>query len=372
MIYLDCNATTPLCDEAQRAIAGAFGLYGNPSSSHRPGREAKEAVEAAREEVARLIGALPEEVLFTSGGTEGNNLALFGAAAARQWRGHVITSSIEHPSVVNPVRQLEERGGTATYLPVDGSGRVDPDGVRKALRPDTVLISIMHSNNETGVLQPIEEIGALARQHGIPLHTDAAQSLGKVPVSVDDLRADMLTVVSHKYYGPKGVGALYVRSGVRLMPLLYGAGHERGMRPGTENLLGIVGLGAASAAAARDLAARGAHMLGLRELLFQRLRDALPVRLNGHERLRLPNTLNLSLPGILGAELVQRLGEEVAFSAGSACHAGRCTPSPVLTAMGLSEGDALAAVRLSVGKDTSPDEVEEAAAKIIAAVSRRA
>ncbi|MEW5746156.1 MAG: cysteine desulfurase family protein [Nitrospirota bacterium] len=388
MIYLDHNATTPLAQEVKDALAGAVELFGNPSSSHRPGRAAKEAIEQARAQVARLIGSAPDEIVFTSGGTEANNLALIGAAYRRR-RGHVITSSIEHPSVLNPVRWLETRGFEATYLPVDEEGLVDPYEVSRAIRKDTVLISIMHSNNETGVLQLIDEIGIIARQHRIPFHSDAAQSVGKVGISVAELPVDMLTIVSHKFYGPKGVGALYIRnlgSGLKSPgqeepacslraeaeaavpdPIMFGAGHERGMRPGTENILGIVGLGTAAELATRDLPARYEHMRRMRDLLHGSLLESgLPLTLNGHPYLRLPNTLNISIKGIVGDDLVERLKEEVAFSAGSACHAGRRTPSAVLTAMGVPESEALSAVRLSVGKDTSPAEVEDAVEKIVA------
>ncbi|MFO0752627.1 MAG: cysteine desulfurase family protein [Thermodesulfovibrionales bacterium] len=371
-IYLDHNATTPLDEEVKRAMVESLPLFGNPSSSHCFGAAAKAAIEKARGQVARLIMAEPHEVVFTSGGTEANNLAILGTAL-RKREGHLITSVIEHPSVSNPVRWLEERDYDVSWIPVDADGRIDPGAVRKAIRKDTLLITLMHSNNETGVLQPIEEVGALAREYGVPFHSDAAQSVGKVEVRVPELGVDMLTVVSHKFYGPKGVGALSIKGWGKEgcppgsaahwpVPLLFGAGHERGLRPGTENTVGIVGLGAACEGAHRHLSERFEHSRTLREMLFSLLSEELDIRLNGHAEARLPNTLNIAVRGSIGEDLVAALGDVLAFSAGSACHAGIRRPSSVLKAMGISDQDALSSVRLSVGKDNTPGEMRKAAA----------
>ncbi|MCL5976564.1 MAG: cysteine desulfurase [Nitrospirae bacterium] len=367
MIYLDHNATTPIDDEVKNVMVDAFSLFGNPSSGHTIGRAAKAVVDNARKQVADLIGADPPEIIFTSGGTESNNLAIIGTAYKHQ-KGHIITSVIEHPAVLNPVKWLETKGFEAAYLPVDSNGHVSPEDVKKAIRKDTFLITIMHSNNETGVLQPIREIGMIAREYGITFHSDAAQSVGKMEVGIIDLSVDMLTVVSHKFYGPKGVGALYVRNGIELRPIMFGAGHERGIRPGTENVIGIVGIGKACETAGCNMPFRYDHTIKLRDKLFSLLRNELDVKLNGHETLRLPNTLNVSVKGVKGNDLVEKLKDSVAFSAGSACHSGTCKPSSVLKAMGLSDEDALSSIRLSVGKDNTPDEIRTASEMIIACV----
>ncbi|HAK89323.1 MAG: hypothetical protein A2077_03725 [Nitrospirae bacterium GWC2_46_6] len=367
MIYLDHNATTPIDEEVKNAMADAFSLFGNPSSGHSIGKAAKAAVDNARKQAADLIGADASEIIFTSGGTEADNLAIIGTAHKHQ-KGHIITSVIEHPAVLNPVSWLETKGFEVSYLPVNIAGTVNPDDVRKAVRKDTILITVMHSNNETGALQPIREIGRIAREYGITFHSDAAQSVGKIEVKASELTVDMLTIVSHKFYGPKGVGALYIRNGVDVMPIMFGAGHERGIRPGTENVIGIAGLGKACETAGHNMSFRYDHAVKLRDKLFSLLRNALDVRLNGHETLRLPNTLNISIRGVIGNDLVEKLKAGVAFSAGSACHSGTCKPSPVLKAMGLSDEDALSAVRLSVGKDNTLDEILSASEMIIACV----
>jgi cysteine desulfurase len=364
MIYLDNNATTPIDEEVKKAMADAFSLFGNPSSSHSIGRAAKAAVDGARKQVADLIACDPSEIIFTSGGTESNNLAIIGTAYKYQ-KGHIITSVIEHPAVLNPVRWLEMRGFAATYLPVDSGGMVNPDDVKRAIRKDTILITIMHSNNETGVLQPVKEIGMIAHEHNIIFHSDAAQGVGKMDVKTSELMVDMLTIVSHKFYGPKGVGALYLRNGIDVMPIMFGAGHERGIRPGTENVIGISGLGKACEIAVRDMPFRYECTLKLRDALFSLLESKLAVKLNGHRILRLPNTLNVSIKGITAEDLVAALNDEVAFSAGSACHSGIRKPSPVLKAMGLSDEDALSSIRLSVGKDNTISEIEHASERII-------
>jgi cysteine desulfurase len=363
MIYLDHNATTPVDPSVREAICECLGsIYGNPSSTHLMGRQAREAVEGARAQVAKLLSCGLEEVYFTSGGTESNNLAIMGTARKHS-RGHIITSRIEHPSVLNPVKHLEAEGFGVTRTGVDGDGRVLVEEVEKAVREDTILITVMHSNNETGVLQPIEELSKVARAKGIPLHTDAAQSVGKVPVNVQDV--DMLTIATHKFYGPKGTGAIYIRNSARPLPILFGAGHEGGMRPGTENVPGIVGLGRACELAMANLEAWASHLAGLKRLLLEELEKTISgIRVNGHETLSLPGTLNVSIPGVDAVELTWALREKVAVSSGSACHAGEKSPSPVLKAMGLSDEEAMSSVRLSLGKDNTADEIKDAARMI--------
>ncbi len=369
MIYLDHNATTPLDAEVIKTIIETFPYYGNPSSSHDMGITAKALIENARQQVAGLIGAGPSEIIFTSGGTESNNLAIIGTAF-RYGEGHIITSVIEHPSVLNPVKWLEGKGFAATYVPVDAEGRVAPEDIRAALRKDTILITVMHSNNETGVLQPVEEIGRIARSAGILFHSDAAQSVGKVEVDVSRLMVDMLTIVSHKFYGPKGTGALYLKNGVALTPVMFGASHERGLRPGTENTPLIAGLGKACEAAKMGLTERYAHTLTLRDTMHALLSAGLEVRLNGHRELRLPNTLNIVLKGVIAEDIIARLHDTIALSTGSACHAGMRTPSPVLKAMGVWDSDALASVRISVGKDNTAAEIEQAAQILIGCIKK--
>lgn len=369
MIYLDHNATTPVDEEVKRAMMDAFSLFGNPSSSHSIGKAAKAVVDDARIKVAGLIGSNPSEIIFTSSGTESNNIAIIGTAC-RHKKGHIITSVIEHPSALNPVKWLEMKGFEATYISVDSEGRVNPDDVRAAIRKDTILITVMHSNNETGVFQPIWEIGMIACEHNIAFHSDAAQSVGKIDVNMSELMVDMLTIVPHKLYGPKGVGALYLKKGFDVSPILFGAGHESGIRPGTENVMGIAGMGKACEIAARDMSLRFIHTMKLRDELFSILKREIDIKLNGHNALRLPNTLNISINGIIGEEVVSELNDKVAISAGSACHAGIRRPSAVLKAMGLSDDDALSALRLSVGKDNSLDEINKAAVEIIRCVKR--
>lgn len=361
MIYLDFNATTPVAPE----VAGALQVYlteefGNPSSDYALGRRAREAVAQARGEVAALLGAAPEEILFTSGATEANNTVLKGVA--RHFRaGQIITSAVEHPSVAGPCRYLATQGFEVTVLPVDGRGRVDPEAVRQALSSRTILISVMHANNETGTLQPLAEIGALAREAGVWFHTDAAQSVGKIPVAVAELQVDFLSLAGHKCYAPKGVGALYVRPGVSFTPLLHGGGQEGGRRSGTENVPYIVALGVACRLARERLPGESQHLRGLRDLLHERLRAGFPeLVLNGPEHERLPNTLNVSFPGLRGSDLLGDL-PELAASLGAACHAGVESLSPVLTAMGVPSEVARGALRLSVGRPTTQEEVETAA-----------
>jgi len=364
MIYLDYNATTPVAPEVAAAMQPFLGPeFGNPSCDYPLGLRARDAVHQARQEVAALLNCAPEEIIFTSGATEANNMVLKGVAWARG-RGRIITAITEHPAVLNPCLFLDSLGFKLTILPVDGRGLVDPEAVRRALTPDTILVSIMHSNNETGALAPLKEIAALAREAGVPLHTDAAQSVGKVKVDVAELGVDFLTVAGHKFYAPKGVGALYIRRGRKLTPLLHGASQEDGRRAGTENLPYIVALGEACRLARANLSANTAQLRDLRERLHERLRSGYPgVVLNGPEAERLPSTLNLSFPGLSGAELMAGV-PEVAASLGAACHAGQEAISPVLAAMGVPPEVARGAVRFSVGRPTTPAEIDAAAALI--------
>jgi cysteine desulfurase len=361
MIYLDYNATTPVAPEVFRAMRPYLeSEFGNPSCDYALGLAAREAVRQARQEVATLLGCAPPEIVFTSGATEANNAVLKGVAAHRG-RGHIITCATEHPAVLVPCRYQQSQGFSLTILAVDSAGRVDPDAVRRALTSDTILISVMHANNETGAIAPIREIGAIAREAGIPFHTDAAQSIGKIPVDVDELQVDFLTVAGHKFYAPKGVGALFVRGGWPLAPLLHGASQEGGRRAGTENVPYIVALGAACRLARERLPGISAQLQILRDRLHELLRAGVPsLILNGPEQDRLPTTLNVSFPGISGGELMAGL-PTLAASLGSACHAGQEAASPVLAAMGASLDRARGTVRFSVGVPTTQAEVEEAA-----------
>jgi len=370
MIYLDYNATTPIAPEVVQAMGPYLtGEFGNPSSGYPLGQRAQAAIARAREETALLLGGRAEEVIFTSGATEANNTVLKGVAE-HFGRGHIITTTIEHPAVLNPCVHLLSRGFEVTFLPVDGGGRVDHEAVRRAITPQTILISVMHANNETGALQPLVEIGELARQAGVWFHTDAAQSVGKVRVKVDELKVDFLTLAGHKFYAPKGVGALYVRPGAAFTPLLYGAGQEGGRRPGTENVPYLVALGEACRLAREGLERDMQHLQGLRDLLHARLKTGFPdMVLNGPEVERLPNTLNVSFPGLSGAAILEGL-PELAASLGAACHSGEEKPSHVLQAMGVTPERARGAVRLSVGRYTNREEVEEAAALLLQQVQR--
>ena len=365
MIYLDYNATTPVAPEVVRAMQPYLeGEFGNPGSAYPLGQRAAQAVARAREEVAALIRCRPEEVMFTSGATEANNTALKGVAE-HCGRGQIITATTEHPAVLSPCLYLMSRGFDVTFLPVDGAGLVDPDALRRAITPQTILISIMHANNETGALQPLSQIGAIAREAGVRFHTDAAQSVGKVRVAVEELGVDFLTLAGHKFYAPKGVGALYVRAGTPFTPLLHGAGQEGGQRPGTENVPHLVGLGEACRLARERLDQDTPHLATLRDLLHERLRAGFPTLiLNGPETERLPNTLNVSFSGLSGGEILEGL-PELAASLGAACHSGQEKPSHVLQAMGFTSERARGAVRLSVGRPTTRDDVEQAAGLIL-------
>ena len=368
MIYLDNNATTQPATEVSSIISKCLKEnFGNPSSGHPFGSKAREAVDRARKEVAGLIGARPDEIIFTSGGTEANNIAILGTALTHR-TGHIITSAIEHPSVMNPLKHLEGLGYNVTYLPADKYGMVDPADVIKSIRKTTLLITIMHSNNETGTIQPISRIGEITRKKGIPFHCDAAQSVGKVPINVKRLNTDMLTVVSHKFYGPKGVGALYIRTGITLEPLLFGASHERGLRPGTENVCSIAGLGRACRLAKKEMKTRVSNMNSLSGLFYNELKTHIPgLKLNGHPSKRLPNTLNLSFPGVIGSALLEKAKNDIAASTGSACHEGRHTASNVLKAMGVNDKDAFSAVRLSLGRTTTEAQIRKAVKAIVKA-----
>lgn len=372
-IYLDHNATTPLLPEVVDAMVPYLREhFGNPSSSHVYGRRAREAVDQARAQVAALIGAAAEEVFFVTHGTEANNLAIRGVLAALPDKRHVVASVIEHPATTEPCRELEKHGGRVTWLPVDSQGRVRVSEAVAALRGDTALVTLMHANNETGVLQPIAEIAHEARARGVLVHTDAAQSVGKLPVSVEGLGVDLLTVVGHKFGAPKGVGALYVRKGTPLRPVLLGAGHERGLRPGTENVASIVGLGVACEVALRSVAGEAARVRALRDELWERLRARVPgLVLNGHPVERLPNTLNVRFPGVSGSALLAAT-PEVAASTGSACHAGEESASSIITAMGVAPSEALGSVRLSLGRTTTHQDVVAAADALATAWARLA
>ena len=364
-IYLDYNASTPLAPEVsrvmQRVMAEAFG---NPSSSHWGGTQARAVIEHGRRQVAALLKCSDDEVVFTSGGSEANNLALKGVFFAnRRPRPHVITTRVEHPAVLSPCAFLERLGARVTYLRVDRNGRVDPDDLGRAITADTVLISVMHANNEVGTVQPIEACSAIAHEHGVLFHTDAAQSVGKIATNVADLGADLLSVAGHKFYAPKGVVALYVRRGVALEPLIHGAGHEAGRRAGTESALLIAALGEASDLAG-DLSPM-AEVRTLRDRLWNRLRETFGERvvLNGDPERRLPNTLNVSFVGRVGAEVLAAI-EGVAASTGSACHADRIELSPVLQAMGVSPEVGMGAVRFSLGRPTTAAEIDEVAERL--------
>ncbi len=359
MIYLDYNASTPIDPTVVAAMRPFLEeAFGNPSSGHWASVPAKHALENARRQVADLLRCHADEVVFTSGGSEANNLAIKGTFFALKHQGeHIVTTQVEHPAVISPCRFLERLGAKVTYLPVDCYGRVDPEHVRRAITARTILITVMHANNEVGTIQPLAEIGAIAREHAIRFHTDAAQSIGKIPVHVDVLGVDLLTVVGHKFYAPKGVGALYIRRNVTVEPLIHGGGHERGQRSGTESALLTVGLGAACALA-MDLEPMK-RIRVLRDRLWHGLREIFAdgVVLNGHPELRLPNTLNRSFVGRVGAEVLAQL-DGVAASTGSACHSGRVELSPVLSAMRVPEHVGMGAVRFSLGRATTETEID--------------
>ena len=368
-IYLDFNASTPIAPEGAQLMRHALETgHGNPSSSHWAGVPARQMVEDARAKVADLLGCAAQQIVFTSGGSEANNHALKGVFfASGKKQPHFVTSSVEHPAIVAPLRFLERLGAQVTWLPVDGAGLVDPGDLRRAITADTVLVTIMHANNETGTIQPIAECAAIAKDHGVRFHTDAAQSVGKIPTRVNELGVDLLTMAGHKFHAPKGVGALYIRDGVQIEPFIHGAGHESGRRAGTESAMLTAALGEAANLVA-DLGPMEKVQV-LRDHFWASLEEAFGAVavLNGHPDRRLPNTLNVSFVGRVGAEILAAM-PEVAASTGSACHSGRVELSPVLEAMSVAPQVGMGAIRFSLGRTTTVDEVNHVVAALRRAV----
>jgi len=366
-IYLDFNASTPISPEVAEAMKPFLSQhFGNPSSQHWAGIPGKEAVEHARQQVAELLQCSPNEVVFTSGGSESNNHAIKGVFFALREKGnHLITTQVEHPAVINPCRFLEKLGAEVTYVPVDRYGSVDPQDIQKAITSRTILITVMHANNEVGTIQPIEAISKIAKQRGIVFHTDAAQSVGKIVTKVDDLGIDLLSIAGHKVYAPKGIGALYIRKGTPIEPLIHGAGHESGRRAGTENVLLIVGLGKACEVAKRYVG--DDRIFNMRDRFWKLLQDNFgeAVILNGHPHHRLPNTLNVSFIGKAGGEILSQL-DGVAASTGAACHSGSVELSPVLKAMRISPEAGMGAIRFSLGRTTTVQELETVVDRLLA------
>ncbi len=375
-IYLDYNATTPVDPAVLEALLPYFsGDFGNASSIHTFGQRARAAVETAREQVASLLNARPQEIIFTSGGTESDNHAIFGVIQSllhTQPAAHIITTAIEHEAVLNTCQALEKEGVAVTYLPVSRHGLIDLEGLRKAIRPETILITIMHANNELGTVQPLEEIGRIAAEHDIYLHSDAVQSVGKIPVDVKACQLDLLSLSGHKLYAPKGVGAIYIKGGTRLRQLLYGGHHQRGFRPGTENVAGIVGLGKAAELARPSLAEDAARTSALRDHLEQGLLSRVPdSRANAAAAPRTPNTSNITFPGIEGEALIIALDlKGLACSTGAACSSGAVEPSHVLTAIGLPASEARASIRFSLGRHTTATEIGTVLEIVPAAVAQ--
>ncbi len=373
-VYLDYNATTPIAPEVAAAMLPFLQTeFGNPSSAHERGERARHAVAAARAELAQLLGAQTDEMVFTGSATEANNLALLGVARALPHKRHIVISAIEHPAVMQPALYLRELSWDVSIVAVDATGRVDPADIAAVLRPDTALVSVMHANNEVGTLQPVAEIAALAHANGSLMHTDAAQSAGKLALDVDSLGVDLLTLAGHKFYAPKGIGALYVRRGTPLKPILFGADQEHNLRPGTENIPHIVGIGTAARLARERLPAARHTLAKMRDDLHQRLLAAIPgLQLNGHPEQRLPNTLHVSFPAVSGRDLLAACAEWVSASVGSACHARAHADavSGVLAAMCCDPARARGAVRLSVGHDTTAADIETAAEALIDAWRR--
>ncbi len=371
---MDHSATTPVAPEVLAAMLPYFGeKFGNASSLHRSGREAKEALEDSREKVAALLGARAEEIIFTSGGTESDNLALKGIARKNRKLGkHIITTQIEHPAILETCRALEKEGFEVTYLPVTGEGLVELSTLEASIRPDTILISVMHANNEVGTIQPLEEIGRLAAERDIYLHSDAVQSVGKIPVNVDDLGVDLLSLSAHKLYGPKGVGALYIRKGTKLESIIQGGGHERRLRSGTENISGIVGLARAAELAERDMSREAERLAGLRdrlaELVLGKVKDAW---INGTMKKRLPGNLNFGFKYVEGESLLLFLDSKgICVSTGSACSSHKLEPSHVLMSLGLKAEECHGSLRITLGMSNTLDEVEYVAESIVEAVER--
>lgn len=368
-IYLDYNATSPLDKEVLEIMLPYLtDNFANAMSFHSFGQNAAKGLEQARSQVATLFNCLPNEVVFTGGGTETNNYVIRGVARSRRHLGnHIITTQIEHPSIIKCCKELESEGFETTFLPVNNVGQIDIDLLEKSITDKTILISVMHANNEVGTIQPISEIGAIAHKKGIYFHTDTAQSVGKLPIDVQKMNIDMLTVAAHKFYGPKGIGALIIREGIEIAPYLLGAGHEGGRRAGTVNVAGAVGLGKACEIAKNKGESIIASVKAKRDRFYKIITDSLSnVSLNGHPLERLPNTLNLSFRGCDGQKLL--IATDIAASLGAACHTTSRQPSSVLTAMGVSAEDALGAIRFSFGKFTSDEEIIEAANRIIKAV----
>ncbi|MGD0622342.1 MAG: cysteine desulfurase NifS [Thermacetogeniaceae bacterium] len=361
-VYLDHAATTPLYPEVLSLMHEFMrDTFGNPSSVHSFGREAKRFTQEARQRVADLIGSTPEEIYFTSGGTEADNIAIIGTAMARRKNGnHIITSAIEHHAVIDTCKYLAKNGFEVTFLPVDKYGMVGPDDVAGAIRKETVLVTIMHANNEIGTIQPIAGISRITREHGVALHSDAVQTLTRIPVNVDDLGVDLLSLSAHKIYGPKGIGALYVRKGMRLQPIMHGGGQERKLRSGTENTPGIVGFGKAAEVGAREMEQESARVKGLRDKLIRRVLAEIPsVTLNGHPEQRLPNNANFSIAYVEGESLVLSLDlEGVAVSSGSACSSGSLQPSHVLKALGLPHEMMHGSLRMTLGRANSEEDID--------------
>lgn len=361
-VYFDHSATTPVHPAvAREMIPYITENFGNPSSMHFFGRAAKKAVEEAREKVALSIGAKPEEIVFTAGGTESDNMAIKGAAYANRNKGnHIITSAVEHHAVLDTCRALEKDGFTVTFLPVDGCGMVSPESVAEAITDKTILISIMHANNEVGTIMPVPEIGQLAREKGILFHTDAVQSMGKIPVNVDDLQVDFLSISGHKIYAPKGIGALYIRQGAQWQPVSHGGGQENNRRPGTENVPGIVALGKAIELAVADMEKESARLARLRDRIINGVMEKIPyAHLNGHPKKRIPNHVNFSFEFIEGEALLLNLDMRgVAASSGSACTAGSGQASYVLLAMGIPNEVARGSLRLTLGRDNTEEDVD--------------
>ena len=392
-VYLDYNATTPVDPEVLDAMLPYFSAdFANASSIHTPGQRARSAVETAREQVASLIGAKPQEIIFTSGGTESDNHAIFGTvaqvypearrallpapsspgSASSASKPHIVTTTVEHEAVLNACQAAEKQGVSVTYLPVNHEGLVDPESVERAIRPETILITIMHANNELGTIQPLEKIGRIAKEHKTQFHTDAVQSAGKIPIDVDSIHTDMLSLSGHKIYAPKGVGALYVRTSTRLRQLLYGGHHQRGFRPGTENVAGIVGLGKAAEIAQNSLVVDAKRIASLRDKLELGLLERIPsVRVNCGQAPRTPNSTNIMFSGIEGEALVIALDlKGLACSVGAACSSGAVEPSHVLTAIGLTQEEAKSSLRFSLGRHTTEAEIDFALEAIPVAVAQ--
>jgi cysteine desulfurase NifS len=371
-IYLDYNATTPIDPRVAEAMMPFITEhFGNPSSSHVFGVVAKKAVEKARGQIAEMLHCGPEEVIFTSGGSESNNYAIKGAAYAHRHKGnHIITSAIEHPAILEVCRHLEKSGFQVTCLPVDGNGSVTPEQVERAITPSTILVTVMHANNEVGTIEPVREIAEIAHRRGILVHTDAAQSVGKIPVHVDDLGVDLLSIAGHKLYAPKGIGALFIRTGTVLEKLIHGAGHEMNRRAGTENTIEIAGLGEACRIIDQHLEELQEHMRNMRDRLEKGLLKRFPeIRINGRPTGRLPNTSSVSFRSIEANTVISELSD-IAVSAGAACHSGRVVVSPVIAAMGIPLEYAMGTIRFSVGRNTTTAEVDRAVERVAEVVEK--